>query len=191
MNSKKRCRQCKKYSYTDDMVCINAAYFCNIEEAVKYAYKNKEKGKVKKHREQKKAFVLNDKQKRTKFAQQSFNAFIRERDKNEPCISCSVERKETAVHKGSNFHAGHYKTTAARPDLRFNEDNVHKQCAYCNNHLSGNIGEYKTNLLIKIGPERFLALTLNRVKSYSCEELKEIELLYKRKLKELVQGVVP
>ncbi len=39
----------------------------------------------------------------------------------------------------------------------------------------------------KIGADRFLALSLNKIKRYSCKELKSIELFYKRKLKELRQ----
>lgn len=84
----------------------------------------------------------------TQQAQNAFNAFIRYRDRNEPCISC--ER----FHEGQ-YHAGHYRTTGANPELRFNEDNTHKQCAPCNNHLSGNIEKYTPRLIQKIGQERF------------------------------------
>ncbi len=76
----------------------------------------------------------------TQQAQNAFNAYIRYRDRNEPCISC--ER----FHEGQ-YHAGHYRTTGANPELRFNEDNCHKQCAPCNNHLSGNIEKYTPNLI--------------------------------------------
>ncbi|MBW5405927.1 recombination protein NinG, partial [Morganella morganii] len=60
-----------------------------------------------------------------KQAQTAFNAYIRERDKDLPCISCGR-------HHTGQYHAGHYRTTKAMPELRFDEDNVHKQCSACN-----------------------------------------------------------
>ena len=179
-NKKKRCRQCKTYGITGDMININGAYFCNMEEVIEYAYKNKDKGAKIKHTAQKKALTDNDKAFRTKCAQAAFNAFIRERDKLLGCVSCDKD-----ANWQGQWHAGHYKTTKARPDIRFNEQNCWKQCSICNNHLSGNIGEYTPRLIERIGHDRFLALGLNKVRRYTCEELKGIELKYKKKLKDI------
>tara|TARA_R110002096_G_scaffold66306_1_gene161368 strand:- start:25132 stop:25686 length:555 start_codon:yes stop_codon:yes gene_type:complete len=138
------------------------------------------------HTKRKKEFRDNDKPLRDKEAQKSFNAFIRMSDDKRPCISCNEFRAETAVSSGSNWHAGHYKTRGARPSLRFEEDNCHKQCAHCNNFLSGNIENYRINLIKKIGLDRVEWLEgTHEPKKYTCSELKEIELLYKNKLKEL------
>ena len=172
-----KCKICKikfEPKYFLQKTCVNPA--C-LAEWAKMDRKNKS-DKV--HKEKKKAFNDNDKTLRMKVAQQSFNAFIRYRDKGLGCISCDKTKDWTG-----QWHASHYKTTRSRPDIRFNEDNCHKGCSICNNHLSGNIGEYSPRLIEKIGQERFLALGLNKVKRYECRELKEIELLYKRKLKEL------
>lgn len=176
-NKKRRCRECKSYKIATEGVLINGGFYCSIDHATKYAYKNKDKGRKIKHTEQKRELKSNDKAFRLKRAQSAFNAFIRERDKLLGCISCD---KDNTWH--GQWHAGHYKTTKARPDIRFNEDNCHKQCSICNNHLSGNIGEYTPKLIERIGQERFLALGLNKVKRYTCEELKKIELMYKEKL---------
>ncbi|UAN49940.1 recombination protein NinG [Serratia sp. JSRIV002] len=81
-------------------------------------------------------------------AQTEFNSYIRERDAAEPCISCG------RYHDGQ-YHAGHYRTVGSNPELRFDEDNCHKQCSACNNHLSGNLAEYKPRLIAKIGQARF------------------------------------
>lgn len=81
-------------------------------------------------------------------AQTEFNSYIRERDAAEPCISCG------RYHDGQ-YHAGHYRTVGSNPELRFDEDNCHKQCSACNNHLSGNLAEYKPRLIVKIGQARF------------------------------------
>ncbi len=115
-------------------------------------------------------------------AQKSFNAFIRERDAKLPCISCG------RFHDGQ-YHAGHYRSVGAMPSLRFEELNVHKQCAPCNNHKSGNIVEYRINLIRKIGIENVEWLEgHHEPKKYSIEELKEIKTRYKLKLKELRDG---
>ncbi|HEK2896785.1 recombination protein NinG [Proteus terrae] len=115
----------------------------------------------------------------TKQAQTAFNAFIRERDKDEPCISCG------RFHDGQ-YHAGHYRTTKAMPELRFDEDNVHKQCAPCNNHLSGNIENYTPRLIEKIGQERFDRLMgSHELPKWKREDYERIRDHYRAKLKEL------
>lgn len=177
-NKKKRCANCKRYSPVDDMVTTPLQSFCDRDCAVRYAIANQAKGKKIKHRAQKQKLKSNDKALRMKEAQKAFNAYIRKRDEKEPCISCQR-------HHEGQYHAGHFKTTAARPDLRFNEDNCHKQCAPCNNHLSGNIGQYIAHLTNKIGQERLELLALDKQVKYTCQELKEIELYYKEKLKKL------
>lgn len=115
----------------------------------------------------------------TKQAQTAFNAFIRERDKDEPCISCG------RFHDGQ-YHAGHYRTTGANPELRFDEDNCHKQCAPCNNHLSGNIENYTPRLIEKIGQERFDRLMgSHELPKWKREDYERIRDHYRAKLKEL------
>ncbi|MFW9272796.1 recombination protein NinG [Glaesserella parasuis] len=114
-----------------------------------------------------------------KDAQAVFNEYIRLRDKDEPCISCQ------RFHQGQ-YHAGHYRTVKAMPELRFNEDNVHKQCSACNNHLSGNITEYRINLVRKIGAERVEALeSYHPPVKWSVEDCKEIIKTYRAKIKGL------
>lgn len=74
----------------------------------------------------------------------AFNAYIRKRDENLPCISCGTTH-------AIEWHAGHYKTAKAHPELRFNEFNVNKQCHHCNIALSGNIDGYKTGIIKRYG----------------------------------------
>lgn len=112
-------------------------------------------------------------------AQTAFNAYIRERDKDLPCISCGR-------HHAGQYHAGHYRTTKAMPELRFDEDNVHKQCSACNNHLSGNIENYRPALIEKIGQERFDRLMgVHELPKWKREDYERIRDEYRRKLKEL------
>lgn len=110
--------------------------------------------------------------------QRAFNDFIRARD-GDVCISCG---STTAV----SYHAGHFRTTAAASQLRFNEDGCHSQCASCNVHHSGNIGPYRVNLIAKIGLQRVLALESNNTPHrYTSEELERIRAHYRALLREL------
>ena len=88
------------------------------------------------------------------------------------CISCGTK---TAFA----WHAGHYRTTAAAPQLRFNPDNVWLQCSACNVHKSGNIEAYRSALVDLIGEERVLALEQNNeIHPYTREELEGIRRHY-------------
>ncbi len=79
-----------------------------------------------------------------KEAQAEVNAYVRARDAHLPCVSCGR-------HHQGQWHAGHYRSTGSRPDLRFDLANIHKQCAPCNNHLSGNPIPYRAELIRRIG----------------------------------------
>lgn len=113
--------------------------------------------------------------------QRVVNDYIRARD-GDICISCG---STTAI----SYHAGHYRTTAAASQLRFNEDNVHSQCAACNVHHSGAIGPYRINLIAKIGAERVEALENNNTHHrYTREELERIRARYRALLRELIRN---
>lgn len=114
-------------------------------------------------------------------AQSAFNKWIRLRDADLPCIS-------SGRHHHGQYHAGHYRTTAAAPQLRFNPDNVHKQSSYDNNFKSGNIVEFRINLIKKIGVDRVEALENDNTSHYwTIDELKEIKEKYTALARELEQ----
>lgn len=152
---------------------------CGVPCAIGLANKERIRKEKKELNERKKKFYEKDKTHWTKKAQSVFNTFIRLRDINDPCISCGK------YHRGQ-YHAGHYKTIGAHGSLRFHTDNCHKQCSACNNNLSGNIIEYRKNLINKIGQENVEFLESHySAKTWSIEELKEIHNLYKSKAKEM------
>ena len=112
-------------------------------------------------------------------AQAAFNRFIRLRDAGKPCISCGR-------HHQGQMHAGHYLSVGARPELRFHEQNVHSQCAPCNNHLSGNIVLYRKGLMAKIGIELVEWLEGHHEQQhYTIDELRQIKADYTAMAKEL------
>ena len=171
-----KCKVCKikfEAKYFLQKACFNPS--CLAE----WSRIEREDKANKKHAIKKKEFKDNDKSLRTKEAQKAFNSYIRKRDNKEPCISCQR-------HHEGQYHAGHYKSTGSSPELRFEELNNNKQCAPCNNHLSGNIENYRINLIKKIGLDKVEWLEgPHEPKKYTCAELKEIELMYKSKLKEI------
>lgn len=81
-------------------------------------------------------------------AQRAFNAWIRQRDKDMPCISCG----------GRVEQAGHYYSAGHHGALRFNENNVHGQCVRCNHFLHGNLTNYRNGLIKRIGENKVLLL---------------------------------
>lgn len=176
---KRKCSYCGDREYKEEMFITPLMAFCNKEHAAKYASKNKHKGAEKIHKQKKKESKDNDKSLRTKEAQKAFNAYIRYRDASLCCISCGRN------HNGQ-YHAGHYRSRGAHPELRFEELNCHKQCAPCNNHLSGNISNYRINLIEKIGADKVEWIEgPHEIIKYTCEDLKAIELKYKAKIKQL------
>jgi hypothetical protein len=110
-----------------------------------------------------------------------FNKFIRTRDLHKGCISCGKSLLN------SKYDAGHFYSVGSTPSLRFNEDNVHGQCVYCNQHLHANIHAYTERLPLRIGKEslELLKPLKNGVCKYDNTELKELKELYKQKIKDL------
>lgn len=110
-----------------------------------------------------------------------FNEYIRLRDKDLPCISCGTT-------KAVQYHAGHYKSVGAYPNMRFNEDNVHKQCGKnCNKELHGNVHEYRKGLILRVGIEKVEALESIGTEplKHSIPEMIELKAEYKMKIKQL------
>ena len=171
-----KCKICKDVftpRFFLQKACFNPA--CLAE----WSKKDRESKADVKHKEAKRSLKDNDKKLREKTAQQSFNKYIRVRDDKLPCISCGR-------HHTGQYHAGHYRSRGAHPELRFEELNCHKQCAPCNNHLSGNISNYRPALITKIGQDKVDWIEgPHKPKKYTCAELKKIELKYKAKLKGL------
>ncbi|MBW8464851.1 recombination protein NinG [Acidovorax sp.] len=122
-----------------------------------------------------------------KEAEREFNAFIRARDADQPCISCGALPPDlSGLHAGRD--AGHYRSVGSAAHLRYHEDNVHAQCVHCNQHGAGRAVEYRIGLIARIGEARVVALeTNNTVRKWTHDELRAIRDTYRAKLKELRQ----
>ncbi len=144
-----------------------AIAFANQEAARKYRAET---------REMKRKFNETDRTYQTKKAREACHRYILKRDEREGCISCGIET--------GKMEAGHYKTVGHAPELRFTEDNIHKQCSQCNNFKSGNIPGYRVGLVKKIGEARVAHLERSHPpQNLTIEDLKDIQWWYKQKLR--------
>lgn len=181
---RRQCAHCKKRGPAEGMYLNGLKAFCNRDHFIEFAATNrkalaKEGRKIERKRIKEKKQKLKTRNEHLRDAQTAFNAFIRARDANEPCISCG------RFHTGQ-YHAGHYRTVGANPELRFEELNCHKQCSACNNHLSGNLVKYRINLIKKIGTEKVEWLEGNHpAKHYQVSEIIELKARYRAKTRGL------
>jgi len=175
------CKVCKTEFKKQKMGQKVCSPECAISLAISERAKAEKVAQVKDKRETRaKLTALKSKAQWAKEAQAAFNSFIRERDADQPCISCG------RFHNGQ-YHAGHYLSVGARPELRFEESNVHKQCAPCNTHLSGNAVLYRQGLIARLNigvveflegphdPRRDTIESLQRIKKHYTEMTKQLK----------------
>lgn len=119
-----------------------------------------------------------------KEAQHAFNAYIRERDREQPCICCGASLGSGEV--GGAYDAGHYRSVGSASHLRFNEENCHAQRKQCNRWGAGRAVDYRIGLISRIGLRQVEALESdNAPHKWTREELVSIRDTYKAKLKEI------
>ncbi|ROQ53640.1 recombination protein NinG [Pseudomonas putida] len=117
-----------------------------------------------------------------KEAQVVVNQYIRLRDADLPCVSCG------RFHDGQ-WHAGHFRSAGGHPELRFEPLNIWRQCAPCNTHKSGDLVNYRAELVRRIGAEKVEWLEgPHEAKRYTIEDLKAIKAEYRAKIKQLKEA---
>lgn len=113
------------------------------------------------------------------------NAIARLRDRDRPCISCDLPAGWLVNGtRPTVWHASHYRSTAAASALRFNLWNIHKACAQCNLHKSGNLAGYRPRLIAKIGQDRvdFLEAS-NALVKFDVDYLRRLKTVMSKRLK--------
>lgn len=116
-------------------------------------------------------------------ARKACNEYIRYRDKAETCCSC-----DKVLAFEDKYDAGHYMPQGNNKHIAYDETNISGQCVECNQHKSGNQAKHRATLIDRWGEEAVINLEAKPPqgeKSYTREELLEIEKYYKAKLKEL------
>lgn len=138
-----RCKVCRELftkTYFNQKACSRE---CRVQ--------MKPKQKVKKPKKKKLQTLLKDFEK-------VFNAWIRKRDAGKPCISCD---------QYNELQAGHFWAVQGYKALRFDEDNVHGECAGCNCYDESHLIPYSINLQKKIGITEFQDL-IRRAENYKA-----------------------
>lgn len=170
----KKCKICKETFTPQRPLQMVCGYKCSHE----YAKLQKKKAwaKEKKIRKEK----LMTRSEHLNLLQKVFNAYIRKRDEGKPCISCGTTAKV-------QYDAGHYRSVGAHPELRFNENNVHRQCRKCNSYWGGNLIEYRKRLLLLIGEDEVKKLERNDNPplKLTTDEIKEQIKYYRKKTNNL------
>ncbi len=119
-----------------------------------------------------------------KKAQIAFNGYVRARDYGNPCISSGREMDWNAY--GGHVDAGHWRSRGSAPHLRFHLHNCHAQSVKDNRYGSGNVNDYRINLIEKIGIEKVEALeNNNQIRSFSIDYLKRVATIFNKKTRML------
>lgn len=115
-----------------------------------------------------------------------FSLYIRLRDskpfkyKAFRCISCGKIKPFNHADCGHYYSRTHMAT-------RFDEDNCHAECSYCNRFKADHLIGYQDNLIKKIGTESFNLLTLKAHSTFtwSVFEIEELIKYYKARNAEM------
>lgn len=165
----KKCRNCQcKFDPKNSLQVV-----CGMKCAIEYNKTKKQKQALKL-----KEFEQNDKEEKKLKASLintriQVHEYIRLRDKGKPCISCNTQWK-------SDFEAGHHYSANSFLTLKFDIDNIHGQCVFCNQYKDSNFANYALNLPNRIGIEKYNELVRKAsidkqfTKVWNLENLKEI-----------------
>jgi len=115
-------------------------------------------------------------------AQAAVNAYVRLRDSHLPCVSCGQSPAQ------GQRHASHYRSVGAMPALRYCTWNIAASCAQCNSMKSGNVVEYRIELVKRIGAERVAWLEgPHPVRSFDIVYLRRIKKIFTKRAKHLAR----
>ncbi len=177
---KKTCKACREAFVPERSLQSVCSPKCGLalvvasREKDRKSFQQRERREIRVRKEQ-----LKSRAEHLREAQAAFNEWVRLRDADLPCISCG------RFHDGQ-YHAGHYRTVGANPELRFEPLNVHKQCAPCNNHKSGDIVNYRINLVQRIGADTVEWLEgPHEPQKLDIEAIKQIKAHYRALVREL------
>lgn len=122
-------------------------------------------------------------------AQDAFNEYIRERDRDKGCFVCGRAFEFTAGSLGGVMDAGHVRSRGAAGHLRFHEDNCHAECKECNSSWGAKPHEIEAGAIRRIGQERYDVLKNdNRPEKWTRDDMRMVRDTYRAKAKALQKG---
>jgi hypothetical protein len=182
-NSKRKCGGCGEY-FKPDRTFPGPVAWCSSDCALIVARKRLPAVKASQAKQERKANRearerIKTRSEWLKESQAAVNSYVRERDKDLPCVSCGR-------HHEGQYHAGHYRSVGSAPELRFETRQIHKQCQPCNNHLSGNLIPYRQELLKRVGADVLEWIEgPHQSKKYTIDDLRSIRDDYRARLKSM------
>ncbi len=169
-NRIRTCKHCKNKKIANQGFQSPVNWFCDRECAMKHSINLSKKIKEKKQKEAAKSQAEfkrkvnrahTEHKKKVKpikewqdKLQKLVNQFIvHVRDKDKPCCTCGTDSPSI------KYDAGHYRTRAAAPEIRYELTNIHKQCSVkCNQQGSGMRKEYQGFIEYHYGAEHLVWL---------------------------------
>jgi len=191
-----KCRNCKDRKPRESMVKVPLGAFCDYSCASEYGIKKsrdtREKQAKKKQRAEKKQFKDNDLPHQIQLTRFRCNEMVRWLDRGLSCISCSKPWAD-------NFHAGHFLSVGAHPEIRFDPRNIHGQCPGCNigserRKAFGRTvaNDYRVNLIARHGEGLMEWLDgPHPVAKLKCHDLQEMRKVFCAETKRLKAGLSP
>lgn len=163
-NSQRKCKRCGEYKPASDGVRTPAGFFCCHAHAVEFAIAKsqaaakRKAAAARKAQEAERKMSASANRKRKNELNRSahldkLQALINQwvvhvRDKNQPCCTCGT------TNPNIKYDCGHFLSRGARPELRFELTNMHRQCStVCNVYGSGKRAEYTEFIRSKYGQE--------------------------------------
>jgi len=194
-NKNRKCKQCSEFKPAENGIKTPVAWFCCHEHAILFA-KSKQEAQAKKNlikdkqsqAKKEKAVKINLRARKDKLksvsdwnkeAQTSINKYVKFRDHGKPCVSCGCE---LSINYGGTTDCGHYRSRGSASHLRFNLLNMASQCSRCNRYLSGNVVEYRKELINRIGVDRVEQLENdNEPRKFDIEYLKRLKRIFNKR----------
>lgn len=123
--------------------------------------------------------------------QKAFNAWVRFRDRDLPCICCG-RRAGAGSLTGGAWDAGHYLSRGSHPHLRFDERNVFAQLKGCNRPGGTTAASFRAGVIARIGLAAVEALEADQTaRHYTVDQLIAMTAHYRKLLKDLKAAAAP
>lgn len=188
----RKCKLCGKKVKKEDAAYFHVRSFCSYEHLKEYIrspegkkYINRQ-NKIMQAEAKKKLKTKSD---YIKEAQAAVNWYVRMRDiyNGHSCISCK------AAYDGnrSKWDAGHL-ISRKHPKTRFNLWNINLQCVKCNRYGYGELLEYRSNLIARIGKEKvkWIQDNFRADHKFTIEYLERLKRIFRKKARRVETRII-
>lgn len=191
MTTYRKCKLCRKRVKKEDVSIFHLKSFCSFEHLKEYMRTEQGQTHIRRQiavSERREKEKLKTKKDYIKEAQAAVNKYVRMRDiyKGYGCISC---KKDYDGNK-YNWDAGHL-ISRKNPKTRFNLWNINLQCVKCNRYGYGELLEYRSNLIARIGKDKveWIQDHFRDEQRFDIEYLVRMKKIFNKKARKLEQKI--